>query len=71
MNMTKNTNNIILLKALYDRNLKFVDKLLINKSVTDNLNYANLKGENALLLCLHFEYRQMALKILDYDKIGL
>ncbi len=69
--MTKNTNNIILLKALYDHNLQFVDKLLINKSVTDNLDYANIKGENALLLCLHFEYRTMALKILDYDNIGL
>ena len=71
MNMTKNTNNIILLKALYDHNLQFVDKLLINKSVTDNLYYANIKGENALLLCLHFEYRIMALKILDYENIGL
>jgi len=71
MDMTKNTNNVILLKALYDGNLQFVEKLLTNKSVTDNLDYANIKGENALLLCLHFEYRQMALKILDYDNIGL
>jgi len=71
MNMTKNTNNIILLNALNDGNLQFVEKLLINKSVTDNLDYTNIKGENALLLCLHFEYHTLALKILDYDNVGL
>ena len=69
--MTKNTNNIILLKALYDKNLKLVNKLLLNKSISSNLAYVNLKGENALLLCLHFEYHDLALKILDYDNVGL
>ena len=54
--MTKNTNNIILLKALYDHNLQFVDKLLINKSVTDNLYYANIKCENDLLFCLYIKF---------------
>ena len=34
-------------KALYNNNLQFVDKLLINKSVTDNLDYTNIKGKNA------------------------
>tara|TARA_B110000037_G_C17112284_1_gene502365 strand:+ start:1568 stop:3085 length:1518 start_codon:yes stop_codon:yes gene_type:complete len=64
-------NNIILLSALYDKKLDLVYKLLENKDVQKNLSYSNEKGETAFLLCLHFEYHDLALKILDYDNIGL
>ena len=71
MLITKNINNIILLKALSDGNQRLVNKLLIYKNVIDNLDYTNLKGENALLLCLHLKFHDMSLKILNYNKIGI
>ena len=64
-------SNRILLSALYDKKLDLVYKLLENEDVQQNLSYSNEKGETAFLLCLHFEYHDLALKILDYNNIGL
>ena len=62
-------NAIELINALYDRNFDKIHDLLDNHDI--ELNYANAKNENALLLCLHFELREIALKILDKPNCGL
>ena len=64
-------DNQILLQSLYDRNLNVFKKLIVEKHVQDNLNYANDKGENALLLSLHFDLPEITLEILKYSNIGI
>ena len=67
--MIQRQNAIELINALYDRNFVRIHDLLDNHPI--ELSYANAKKENALLLCLHFELRDIALKILDKPNCGL